>query len=199
MTIITKRTALLGMITTTAFAMAPVSGIAASQLNWSALRGDQNDFFRAPVLVSGQTESILIDGSFNYGGGAAVVEAIKASGTTLTTIFVSINDPDYYFSLKPIVEAYPQVRVIAAPDTISKLKAKVQSKLETWGPVLGEYGPQTLDDIIIPEPFEGDTLSLEGEKIEIVASDTMADRRYLYVPSLDAVFGGVYAFDGLHV
>jgi glyoxylase-like metal-dependent hydrolase (beta-lactamase superfamily II) len=35
--------------------------------------------------------------------------------------------------------------------------------------------------------------------IEIVAADGLANRRYLWVPSLNAVFGGVLVFSGLHV
>lgn len=40
---------------------------------------------------------------------------------------------------------------------------------------------------------------LEDTRIEIVTSKRIENRRYLWVPQLGAVFGGVYAFDGLHV
>lgn len=63
----------------------------------------------------------------------------------------------------------------------------------------GENGPQTLDDLIFPEPFDGTTLDLEGTQIDIVNSTQLNDRRYLWVEDLQAVFGGVYVFEGLHV
>lgn len=49
---------------------------------------------------------------------------------TLTTIFVSCNDPDYYFSLAPIVDAFPDARVIAASKTVELIKEKAQGKLD---------------------------------------------------------------------
>ncbi|TKB32370.1 MAG: MBL fold metallo-hydrolase, partial [Mesorhizobium sp.] len=75
-------------------------GHAAGGLSWKHFPAGQNGFFRAPVLVSGATEAVLIDGGFTYPDGRAVAEAIKATGKTLTTIYVSQSDPDYYFGLK---------------------------------------------------------------------------------------------------
>jgi glyoxylase-like metal-dependent hydrolase (beta-lactamase superfamily II) len=43
------------------------------------------------------------------------------------------------------------------------------------------------------------TLTVDGEVIEIIDADGLANRRYLWVPSLQAVFGGVMVFAGVHV
>ncbi|SET88440.1 MBL fold metallo-hydrolase [Paracoccus homiensis] len=196
--ILTRRDALRSLVTVPVVAALPGAAFA-SPPAWQAYRGDDRDFFRAPVLLTGSDEAILIDGSFNFPSGRALVEAIRASGKRLTTIFVTVNDPDYYFSLTEVAAAFPQARVIAAPDTIALMRKKAQGKLEAWAPQLGENGPQTLDQIVFPQPFEGDHLMLEGTRIDIVTSQTMTDRRYLWVADLQAVFGGVYAFDGLHV
>jgi glyoxylase-like metal-dependent hydrolase (beta-lactamase superfamily II) len=51
----------------------------------------------------------------------------------------------------------------------------------------------------MPEAFDGRTLKLEGHTIEIVDADGLANRRYLWVPSLNAIFGGVLVFSGVHV
>jgi glyoxylase-like metal-dependent hydrolase (beta-lactamase superfamily II) len=42
-------------------------------------------------------------------------------------------------------------------------------------------------------------LTVDGEAIEIVEAEGLANRRYLFVPSLNAVFGGVMIFNGVHV
>ncbi|MCA0176462.1 MAG: MBL fold metallo-hydrolase [Proteobacteria bacterium] len=168
-------------------------------LQWTHFPAGERGFFRAPVLLSGAKEAILIDGGFSLPDGRAVAEAIKASGKTLTTIYVSQSDPDYYFSLGPIKAAFPAAKVLAASATIAAIRGNVQKKLETWGPQLKENGPQTLADVVLPEAFDGPSLSLEGRAIEIVTVADMDNRRYLWVPSLNAVFGGVLAFSGLHV
>ncbi|HEV6966236.1 MBL fold metallo-hydrolase [Roseateles sp.] len=172
---------------------------AAAPLQWRHLPAGERGFFRAPVLLSGAKEAVLIDGGFSLPDGRAAVEAIKASGRTLTTVYISQSDPDYYFSLGPIRAAFPDARVIAASATIAAIQANVAKKIAIWGPQLKENGPQSLADIVMPEPFDGPALQLEGQAIEIVPAQGLENRRYLWVPSLQAVFGGVLVFSGLHV
>lgn len=172
---------------------------AAGPLTWRHFPAGENGFYRAPALISGGSEAVLIDGGFTYSDGLTVVEAIRATGKTLTTIYVSQSDPDYYFSLKPITAAFPKARVIAASATVAAIRASVEKKLAVWGPQLKENGPQTLADIIVPESFDGPTLQVDGETIEILAAEGLANRRTLYVPALNAMVGGVLVFSGVHV
>lgn len=179
-----------------------VSGIARAEgtaLGLQHFPAGETGFFRAPVLVSGPTEAVLIDGGFAYPNGQAVADAILASGRKLTAIYVSQSDPDYYFSLKPIRAAFPDVPVLAATDTIAAINGNVAKKLEVWGPKLGQNGPQTMDDIVMPTAYDEATLTVDGEAIEIIAADGMSNRRYLWIPSLQAVVGGVLVFQGVHV
>lgn len=64
----------------------------AAPLQWRALPAGERGFFRAPVLLSG---AFLIDGGFSPPDGRVAVDAIKASGKTLTTVCISQSDPDY--------------------------------------------------------------------------------------------------------
>ena len=152
-----------------------------------------------PGTDSGARDAVLVDGGFTLADGKAVAEAIKRSGKQLTTVYVSQSDPDHYFGLAPIKAAFPAARVIAAPATIEAIKASVEKKLATWGPQLKENGPQALADIVMPEPFDGNAIAVEDQSIEIVNADGLANRRYLWVKSLDAIFGGVMVFSGVHV
>lgn len=170
-----------------------------TQLTWKHFPAGEHGFFRAPVLISGEREAVLIDGGFTLPDGKALAEAIKATGKKLTTIYISQSDPDYYFSLAPIKAAFPLAKVIAAPATIAAIKGNVEKKLATWGPQLKENGPQALADIVMPEAFDGRSLTLEGQAIEITDADGLANRRYIWVPSLNAIFGGVLLFSGVHV
>lgn len=171
----------------------------ASGLAWRHFPAGPNGFFRAPVLLTGASEALLIDGGFSLPDGRALATAVKTTGKTLTTVYVSQSDPDYYFSLGPIKAAFPDVKVVAAPATVDAIKASVQNKLEIWGPQLKENGPQKLSDVVIPSINSAPTLNLEGIPIEVVETKSLPNRRYLYVPSLDAVFGGVLIFSGVHV
>ncbi|CAO3360220.1 MBL fold metallo-hydrolase [Azospirillum palustre] len=180
-------------------ALAATATPSAAALGWQAFPAGDSGFFRAPVLLSGSREAILIDGGFTLSDGKALAEGIKATGKTLTTVYVSQSDPDYYFSLGPVRAAFPDARIVAAPATVEAIKGNVEKKLAVWGPSLKENGPQTLADVVMPQPFDAAALTLEGQTIEIVDVQGMANRRYLWVPSLRAVFGGVLVTSGLHV
>jgi glyoxylase-like metal-dependent hydrolase (beta-lactamase superfamily II) len=182
-----------------AAATSHTAGAQTSRLAWKHFPTDGGGFFRAPVLLSGPTEAVLIDGGFRLSDGRAVAEAIKATGKRLTTIYVSQSDPDYYFGLGPIKAAFPEARIIAASATVAAIKGNVEKKLAVWGPQLKENGPQSLAEVVIPEAFDGKTLAVDGETIEIVDAEGFPNRRYLWVPSLQAVFGGVLIFSGVHV
>ena len=180
--------------------MAPrVSFADANGLTWTHFPAGENGFFRAPVLIQGETEAVLIDGGFTLPDGRALAEKIKATGKTLTTIYISQSDPDFYFSLRPITEAFPKARVIAASATVAAINANVAKKVETWGPQLGENGPASVDDVIIPAADDSTTLTVDGHKIDILPAEGLANRRYLWVEDLQAVFGGVMVFSGTHV
>ena len=168
-------------------------------LRWQHFPAGPNGFFRAPVLISGSTEAILIDGGFTLCDGRAVAQAVKATRKQLTTIYVSQSDPDFYFSLGPIKEAFPEAQVIAAAETVAAIHANVEKKLAVWGPQLKDNGPQKLADVVIPDTFEGNMLTVDGETIEIVSAEGLANRRYLWVPLLQSLFGGVLLFSGVHV
>ncbi|HEV7307570.1 MBL fold metallo-hydrolase [Ensifer sp.] len=200
---LTRRTALKTVVAAGAAVLTQPIGsrlaAAASTLEWRYFQADEAGFDRTPVLLSGENEAMLIDGGFTLSDGRAVAEAIKATGKRLTTIYVSCNDPDFYFSLKPVVEAFPDAKVIAASATVEAIKANVEGKLSTWGPQLKENGPQTLADVVMPQPDDRTSLTLEGVEIEIVTIEGMKDRRYLFVPALQAIFGGVLVYSGSHV
>lgn len=191
-----KLTAAAGLAT---LPLAATVKAAATALQWTYFQADENGFRRTPVLLSGEKEAILIDGGFTLSDGRTVAEAIIKTGKRLTTIYVTCNDPDYYFGLRPVVDAFPNAKVIAKPATVAAIKANVEAKLAVWGPQLKANGPQTLADVVIPEASEATSLALEGKVIEIVEIDDMHDRRYLFVPSLEAVFGGVLVDSGVHV
>lgn len=171
----------------------------ASGLQWTHFPADESGFSRAPVLLSAGQEAVLVDGGFTLSDGRAVAQAIAATGKTLKAVYISQSDPDYYFGLAPIREAFPQARILAAPETVAAINANVDKKLAVWGPQLKDNGPQKRSDVVFAQPFDEPALMLQGHRIEIVTAQGMHNRRYLWVPSLQAIVGGVLVFSDLHV
>jgi len=142
---------------------------------------------------------MLIDGGWTFRGGRFVADAIRRTRKSLSTIYISRSSPDFYFSLLPIVSEFPDAKVVAASSTIEAIRASAQRHLEVWGPCLRDNAPRSLAEIVIPEPHTDSNLLLEGNVVNIVEAKVAGDHRYLYVPFLNAVFGGGMLFSGLHV
>jgi glyoxylase-like metal-dependent hydrolase (beta-lactamase superfamily II) len=168
-------------------------------IHWKHFPAGEHGFFRAPVLLTDETEAFLVDGGFTFDDGRTVAAAIKATGKRLTTIFVSQSDPDYYFSLAPLHAAFPDARIIASEATVAAIRANVEKKIATWSPTLKANGPRSLAEVVIPTPTNERTFALGGEAIEVVDATGLANRRSIWVPSLRASFGGVLVFSGVHV
>lgn len=148
--------------------------------------GEKSVFPVSSEIISGAHEVVLIDAQFQRNDAEQLVEKIKATGKTLTTVYISHSDPDYYFGLDVIKAAFPQVKIVATPETIKAIEATKDGKLTYWGPILKENAPKTL---IVPQPLTGKTFTVDGQNVEV--KGPTADRTYVWIPALKAVVGGV--------
>ncbi|ALF88220.1 MULTISPECIES: MBL fold metallo-hydrolase [Ralstonia solanacearum species complex] len=159
--------------------------------------GDKGLFPVSSAILTGAHDAILIDAQFQRSDAEALVNKIRASGKTLTTVYISQSDPDYYFGLDVIRAAFPKAKIVATPQTVAAIRASMDGKLAYWGPILKGNAPKQL---VLPEPLQGDRLTLEGRAIEIKGlqgPDPL--RTYLWIPSLKTVAGGVVVNNGDHV
>lgn len=158
---------------------------------------EKSTFPVSSVLISGETEAILVDAQFQRNDALSVVELIKQSGKKLTTIYISHGDPDFYFGLDVITAAYPDVKVLASAPTQKYIKKSMDGKKAYWGPILKENAPQKL---VVPDVLQGDTLWVDGEQVKIVGLDGHDPKHsFVWVPSSKTVLGGVVVFGNMHV
>jgi glyoxylase-like metal-dependent hydrolase (beta-lactamase superfamily II) len=159
--------------------------------------GARSMFPVSSEIVTGQTDAVLIDAQFQRNDAQALVEKIKATGKKLTTVYISHSDPDYYFGLDVIQAAFPDARIVATPQTVAAIQASKDGKLAHWGPILKDNAPKTL---VVPEPLTGNSLVLEGRKIQVVGLDgPTPERSFAWIPSLKAVVGGIPVSANIHV
>lgn len=168
-------------------------------MQWTAIRANEAGFSRAPVILTAGDESVLVDGGFTLSDGEAVADRIASIGKPLTTVLITSSDPDYYFGLRPITTKYPDAKVIAPQDVVDAIHGNVAGKVATWSPQLGDNGPRSVADVVIPQPVTATTLAVGGHTIDIVRADNLGDRYYLWSTDLDALFGGNLVFSGEHV
>ena len=168
-----------------------------STLQLTSYHGEVGPFPVSSVIVTGESDAVLIDAQFTLADAHRVVALVLATGKRLTTVYVSHGDPDYYFGLGVIRDAFPDAEIVASSPTVDHIAHSAAVKLATWGPQLGANGPS---NVLLPKVLDGDHLELEGHRLEIIGLDgDTPDRSFVWIPDLAAVVGGVVVYGGLHL
>ncbi|MGL4829256.1 MAG: Vmh family MBL fold metallo-hydrolase [Vibrio sp.] len=178
---------------TTALMLPAFSSFAALQLQ-TYNPGEQGIFPVSSTLISGEKHAILVDAQFGVNDGAKLVEMVKQSGKELTAIYISAGDPDYYFGLQPLVEAFPNVPVLASESVVKHIEMTKDAKIGYWGPILAEKAPTK---VIVPKVDNRTEFVLDGEKIEI--KQLNHPQAYLWLPAQKTILGGVAVMSDMHV
>jgi len=155
--------------------------------------GEQGVFPVTSTLISGEHDAILVDAQFSTREAQALVERIRASGKNLSRIFISHGDPDFYFGLDTLTQAFPKAKVMATPETIAYIEKSREAKLAYWGPILKDSAPART---LVPEALSDDHLMLEDQRIELIGHDPK--HTSLWIPSIKAVVGGVLTYANIH-
>ena len=150
----------------------------------------------ASVVVEGPGEVALIDAQFSKDNAASVVELIRATGKPLKTIFISHSDPDYYFGLGVIADAFPDARIIATPQTAWVIGATKDDKMAVWAPQLGDNAPKHL---VVPAPLTADHFMVGGHRVEVKHGRDDDGHAWLWIPGARTILGGIYLQDRQHV
>jgi len=168
-----------------------------SQLTFTVLDFADSSLNKTSVLVTGETEAVVVDAAFTRADGHRIVAAVLDSGKRLTTVVVTAGDPDFYFGAEVIADAFPDATFVAPADVIEHIAHSYEGKLKAWAH-LGSNLPTRLVDIA---PLETDTLTVDGTPVEVRrGSDLLGDRAwYLFEPTSRSLVGGVLLFEGLHV
>jgi glyoxylase-like metal-dependent hydrolase (beta-lactamase superfamily II) len=150
---------------------------------------------KTATLVTGETEALVVDAGFTRADGHRLAAEVLDSGKTLTTVFISHADPDFYFGAEVLADAFPDARFVATPIVIEHIQHSYEGKLKAWG-VLGANLPTRLVDI---EPLTGD-LAFEGHRFELRGGGAeLPDRHYLWQAEHRTILGGVLLFQKEHV
>ncbi|WP_228520884.1 MBL fold metallo-hydrolase [Flavobacterium sp. HJJ] len=165
--------------------------IETKDLKLQVYNASENSFGVASIIVSGKTDAVLIDAQFTLADAEKIAQKIKASGKKLTTIFVSHGDPDFYFGLEVFKKYFPEVTAYASPATIEHIKATAQKKLEVWGERLGK---NITSNVVLPQVLKGNTIELEGQKLELIGLEEFPNKTFIWIPSIKAAVGGINVF-----
>ena len=181
----------LGVIAPDAAAQTP------APLTVQVYNADANSFHVNAVLVAGKTDAVLLDTGFTRADALRIAAMVLDSKKTLKTIYISQADPDYYFGIEVLKQAFPDAKVVTTAPTLKKIQATLPTKLQVWGPRMGANAPK---QVPLPEVLAGNTLTLEDQTLEIRGlDDSLPHRSYVWIPSIKTIAGGVNVYAGLHL
>ena len=168
-----------------------------SQLTYTVIDSADSSLNKTSVLVTGETEALVVDAAFTRADGHRIVAEVLDSGKRLTTVVITAGDPDFYFGAEVIADAFPEAAFLAPADVIEHIQHSYEGKLKAWAH-LGPNLPTRLVDI---SPLTESTLTVDGTTLEVRrGTDQLGDRAwYLFEPESRSLIGGVLLFEGLHV
>ena len=170
----------------------------ATQLHLQVITSPPDGIAVNSTLVYGDKDAILIDTQFRLSDAHRVVAAILESKRSLTTVYVTHPHPDHYFGMVVIRQSFPNAKFVALPKVVDGIKASWQNRVNAWKP---QYGDNIPSNPIIPDALEGNTLTLEGETLQVfgpLQGDSAGDNSFVWIPSLKAIVGGDTLFSGAH-
>ena len=149
------------------------------------------------TLVSGPTEVVLIDAQYLKDDVRELGDLIERTGKTLTTIYITHAHPDHYLGIGPLKERFPEARCIALPHVVEAIPGAMAEYAELWEMMFGDtsvpYGA-------LPDPFEGDTLYVDGSPLRIieVKQADVHPTTIVHIPEIDVVVAGDAIYNEIH-
>jgi glyoxylase-like metal-dependent hydrolase (beta-lactamase superfamily II) len=150
------------------------------------------------TLIKGEKGAVLVDAPFTRADAHRIVAAILESGKTLETLIVTHDHPDHFFSAEVIVDAFPAVKVVAAPQVVEDIWKSIPLKLKRWGAMLGPNGPR---HPTAPTALDKSYVELEGHRIEIIGpmQGDHVHSTAVWVPDAKALIAGDLLFNEMHL
>jgi glyoxylase-like metal-dependent hydrolase (beta-lactamase superfamily II) len=179
-----------------ALAALPALARAESKLSVEVVTSSPQGFLVNSALVTGEKDAVLIDGQLTLADAHRLVGAILDAKKNLTTVYVTHWHPDHYFGLVVVKQAFPKAKIVAQPATVAEIRKSWQAKVKQWSPMFGDNLPQKP---LIPAPLAGNTITLEGQPLEVhgpVQGDASTSS-YVWIPSIKALVAGDIVYQGV--
>lgn len=150
------------------------------------------------TLILGDHDAVLVDTYLSVDQNAELVEWVRSFGRDLTHVFVTHGHGDHFFGLRQLLDAFPGARAVASAGTAREalVRGQAEARDGSWGRLF----PGQIPQISYPAALDGDHLTLEGHRLEVIETgftDTR-DTTALWVPDLGLVVAGDVAYNDTH-
>ncbi|MEL6168016.1 MAG: MBL fold metallo-hydrolase [Pseudomonadota bacterium] len=198
MQILDRRT-FLSLAGTTAAAVGLPQRALAAPTSAEVFTGDAAGALVDSVVVVGDESALLIDAQINAVNASRLADLIAATGKRLDTVVLTHFHPDHVIGLTTILERFPDARAIAHPEVVPL----IEQTGEMFRANMASGAPAGVfpDRVVIPEPYGAETLSFEGETLELLGP-LHGDTDFItavHIPALDTLVGSDLLYADTHV
>jgi glyoxylase-like metal-dependent hydrolase (beta-lactamase superfamily II) len=176
------------------FRKKPASGV--PELKVEVITASLKGFAVNSTLITGANDAILIDAQLLKSDADVLVGKIKSTGKNLTVIYITHSHPDHYFGLVELKKAFPDAKIVALPAVVADINKTWQSRVNS---LKQRYGDDITTDPVIPDELNGNTLTLEGQKLQVFGNvqGDEGNSSYVWIPSIKTVITGDVDFYGV--
>jgi glyoxylase-like metal-dependent hydrolase (beta-lactamase superfamily II) len=151
------------------------------------------------TLIYGERDAVLVDTFLSVQHSKELTDWLVDSGKNLTTIYITHAHGDHFLGLKLLLDKFPNASAFATASTVAAMQNQISPDFvrSFWEP---RFPGQVPPEFVLPEVLEGDTLYLEGERLDVVPlghTDT-AHTTALHVPSIGLVISGDAVYNNTH-
>jgi glyoxylase-like metal-dependent hydrolase (beta-lactamase superfamily II) len=177
---------------------APAAAKDKPPLKVEVLRNSAGSLFSNTALIEGEHDAVLVDPPFTKADAHRVVAMVLDSGRHLTTVFVTHDHPDHYFSMDVIAEAFPDAQIVAHPIVVADIWRSLPLKVKRWSPMLGPNGPAHPS---APAALTGDMIMLEGHALKVLGpmQGDHVHATALWVPDIKALIAGDLVYNQMYL
>ena len=142
------------------------------------------------TLIFGENDAVLVDAMGTVAEAEALADWVALHNRNLQTIYITHAHFDHFYGLSILLDRFPGARAIATPKTLEAMQASFVPPLSQFARQLFPW--QVPTKLVPPDPYEGDTFTLEGHELRIIEQGRTdcPDSTSLYVPSIGLIVAG---------
>jgi hypothetical protein len=118
------------------------------------------------TLIFGDHDAVLVDAMGTVAEAEALADWVALNNRNLQTIYITDGHFDHFYGLSVLLGHFPGARAIATPKTVEAMQSSFLPPLSQFARQL--FPGQVPTKLVSPEPYEGDTFTLEGHELRII-------------------------------
>ena len=142
------------------------------------------------TLIFGEYDAVLVDAMCTMAEAEALADWVALHNRNLETIYITHAHFDHFYGLGILLDRFPGARAITTPKALNGIQMYLSAPAQRLA--RGMFPGQVPTKLVAPEPYEGDTFTLEGHELRILEQGRTdsPDSTSLYVPSIGLIVAG---------